>query len=358
MSNSAFLKRFCIVILAASMIFLQSIIAYSVNIDGFHNGDEWNGSITNHLLNGESNSNVNNAFVKTLIRPSENAVYFCFMFIDPTLEPDNVNAGVLLSIENTESFGIYAITANDFSDNSEYSFEGAVTIDDNNGAVCEIRVGFKNGLPQTINANVRFADSEGNLSNNYRFSVINSYYVEPTELIITETQADSDRTATQKVRSTKARTTAYKEEKKTDYTLKPKTTVTEKEKTEFYIRTSPPYSYVRKTKAPKTTKAVVTSSAPEQKTAKPKAATVYYYEKEVIISEVYITDSASTSTSYSVTQSQTDATDITVTETELTTAQSSFSLSKGTKYKAVIGLAAVLSFTGLAIASSYSSKKK
>lgn len=357
-------------------MFLQILNAYSVNVDGFNNGDEWSGATVNQLISGESNCNINNAFVKTIFEPDENAVYFCFLFIDPTLESDNDKAGISIKIEDSESFDINASDSLVYFDNEKYSFEGAFSVDKNNGATSEIRVGFKFGLPQRINISVRFIDSEGNLSNVYPFALINDHYVETTELIISQTEAETERVTTTKatttkavrttkekttkVKTTKNKTTTYKEEKRTEYTRKPKTTVTEKKKTEFYIQTSPPYSYVRKTRAPKTTGTSKATSLPGTEATNPAKAKVYYYEKEVIISEVYVSYTETTSHSDIKTTDvpATEITDIISTDIQSTTVENTFSVSKGSKYKVLIGALALISFTALAVGSTISSKKK
>ncbi len=343
-----------------SLLFQFSLNALSVNIDGYHNGVEWDGATANQLFSGESNSKVNFGLVKTIIDADENALYLCFMFIDPELEQGNSNVGISLTVEGSDSFEVTASESPCRSDDSEFIFEGAISIDENNGATSEIRVGFKHGLPQRIGANVRFIDSEGALSNVYSFSIINDSYSETTEMLITENDIpETDENTTKKAKTTKRKVTTEKEEKTTDYTLKPRTTVTEKKKTEFYIQTSPPYSYVRKTKAPKTTKAIKTTANP--KTTKAKPATVYYYEKEIIISHVYVSDTEPTIVS---TASTANSDSITSTVSEMITSDSTavsvnnpFTLSKGAKYKIIIGVFAAVSFTVIAAAATRTAKK-
>ena len=368
-------------ILTSCLILNFTFTALCITIDGAHNGVEWDGATVDQLLNGESNSNVDFGLVKTIIDSKENALYLCFMFIDPSLEPDNTFAGVSLSVENSESFSVTAEDTPCYSDSSDYVFNGAISIDENNGATCEIRIGFKNGLPQEISANVRFIDSEGALSNVYYFTVINKDYSETTELIITEPESEIENyeTETSKKQKTtvikttkekttkekttkKAKTTTEKEEKATDYTLKPRTTKAEKKKTEFYIQTSPPYSYVRKTKAPKKTTSAKTTVVQKTKTTKQAPATVYYYEKEIIISHIYVTSEIGTSTSVTLPTTEPLST---FTETapilpnvSSTVTENNISLSEGTKYKIIVAIFAAISFTALAFASSRSATKK
>lgn len=342
------------------MLFQFSLNALSVNIDGYHNGVEWDGATVNQLFSGESNSNVNFGLVKTMIDADENALYLCFMFTDPDLEQGNSNVGISLTVGGSDSFDVTASNSPCYSDDSEFLFEGAISIDENNGATSEIRVGFKFGLPQKIGANVRFIDSSGSISNVYSFSIINNFYSETTEMLITEDDiTETDKITTKKTKTTKRKVTTEKEEKTTDYTLKPRTTVTEKKKTEFYIQTSPPYSYVRKTKAPKTTQAIKTTAKP--KTTKAKSATVYYYEKEIIISHVYVSETEPTISSTASTASS-EALSSTVFETVTSDSTAAsvnnpFTLSKGAKYKIIIGAFAAVSFTVIAAAATRTAKK-
>ena len=310
------------------------------------------------------------------------------MFIDPVLETDNTSVGVMLTVEDSDSFTVTANNSPDCYDIADYSFDGAISIDENNGATCEIRVGFKNGISKNISAKVRFIDSDGNLSNVYPFTVINSYYSETTELIITEEETDeteskttqsqkttkekttkekttkekTTREKTTKEKTTKKKVTTEKEVRTTDYTLKPRTTKAEKKKTEFHIQTSPPYSYVRKTKAPKTTKSLKTTVPKAPKTTKQKPATVYYYEKEIVISHIYVTaeETSLSDVTTSVTSNitATAPTPTNLSETKFIEHNKKTSLSDGTKYKIIIGVLSAISFTVLAFASSKSAMKK
>lgn len=363
------IKFICVLSLTFSFVFAQYVTASGVNIDGLHNGVEWDNATVNQLFSGESNSKVNYALVKTMIEPDESAVYFCFMFIDPFLEPENTSVGLMLTLNNYDSFTVSAENSPSVYDTSDCVFDGAISIDENNGATCEIRVGFKQGLPERVSATVRFIDSDGAMSNNYSFTVINRYYSETTELIITEeelpsTETNTTKEMTTKQKTTRKKTTTEKEEKTTDYTLKPRTTKEEKKKTEFYIQTSPPYSYVRKTKAPKTTKSVITTAATKPKITKQKPATIYYYEKEVIISQVYVTVGETDSFDYITTAAENKAVTslpsatTNVAKTSEAEPDNKISLTDGTKYKIVIGFSAAVSFTALAFASSRSIKKK
>ncbi len=334
---SGIMKGICSFFIIISLLFPLTLNAFSINIDGLNDGIEWDNASVNLLFDGESNSRISYAAVKNLINAEESALYLCFMFIDPFLESDNKNVGISLTAEATDSFTFDISDSSFHEDTYNYSFDGALAVDKNNGATCEVRLGFKNGLPRKISLDVRFIDSSGVYSNVYSFSIINSYYSETTELIIDE----NDKT-------TKKKTSAYAEKKTTDHTLKKSTTKSEKKKTEFHIQTSPPYSYVRKTKAPKTTSSVAKT------TKKAKNATAYF-EKEVIISQVYVTAESLTAAAPSVTEMPASVS--TASAVSSSSATDSLSLSKGTKYKFLIGALSAVSFTVIAAVSTMNIKK-
>lgn len=350
--------KFIISLLIIFILTANYPLAFSVDIDGLHTGDEWDGATVNKLLDGESNSGVNFGLVKTLTDNKESALYLCFMHKDPSLEIDNLNTGVSVSVDNSDCFEISASSSPNYYDTSEHSFGGAVTVDENNGATTEVRIGFKFGLPQKINCTVRFIDSSGALSNLYSFTVINDEYVETTELIITQeepetTEKETTEKITTKKNTTKARkATTKKSVKKTEK----KTTVRITEKTTAKKNKKPAYSYSY-TRKIRTTAARKLQTTAKQVTS---PAKVYYHEKEVIISHVYITaEDTSTTVKHTALPDTTTAlyTEIATPDEPEIEIKSSFSLSEGTKKKAIIGVLAAISFTIIAAAGTRSAKK-
>lgn len=326
-------------------------VAFSVNVDGIHTGDEWDNATVNKLFDGESNCSVNLGLVKTLIDNENSAIFLCFMHRDPSLEVDNVNTGVSVSVENSEYVSITPASSPQYVDYSECSFEGFVTVDENNGATTEVRIGFKFGLPKEIKCKVRFVDSDGAMSNVYGFTVINDEYSETTELIITQREPEKETTSKREKTTKEPKETTRKTVKKTEK----KTTVKATEKTTGKIKSSRRYTYVRTTK-PKMTKASATV-----KTIVEKVPATVYYEKEVIISHIYVTQTDVSSTANNTTETAmlTNAIHthlITSAEPE-TKIKSSFSLSEGAKKKAIIGIFAAVAFTIIAAAGTRSSKK-
>ena len=161
----------CILILLLSFI----LSAFSYDIDGIDNGYEWDGAIVSKILDGESNCGVNFGVVKYKFDYETSAVLFCFMFSDPDVTPENNNAGILLTVEDS-TFEFNASDGKKSENIDPYSFDGAIHLDENNGATAEIRVGIKAGLPKSLDCCVRFIDSQGYYSNYYYFTIINDEY--------------------------------------------------------------------------------------------------------------------------------------------------------------------------------------
>ncbi len=334
------MKRLLAVICFLIMLFLFVLSAFSAHIDGFDTGAEWDGATTYKLVNGESNCGVNFGAVKVEFDFENSAVFLCFMFIDPVLEQDNSLAGISLEIENSSPFEITLNNSPSSYDIQKYSFDGALSVDENNGVTCEIRIGIKSGLPKTLDGRVRFIDAKGEPSNYYNFSLINEKYVETTALEIAPTHDNSD--------------PAYNPDLLTSKTANAKRTTQKRSTTQkFVIKTSPPYSYTGKTKE---TSKKSTEPAKSETLA---AATIVYYEKEVIISHIPVTEAAvnvikneltATGTTHSVETEMHYSTE--VSETSKT-----MPLSKGQKYKTIATFFGGLLFLIIAVFGAFSAKK-
>lgn len=305
----------------ASLLFLFSFVvsAFSVDIDGFDMGTEWDGATTYKLVNGESNCNVNFGAVKVKFDCKNSAVFLCFMFIDPALKPDNTLVGISLEIENSSPFEITMSSSPAGYDISKYSFDGAMSVDENSGATCEVRIGVKEGLPKTLDCTVRFIDASGAPSNYYDFTLVNEEYVETTALVIAPTQDNSDPAYNPNLltsKTTKAKTTKIKTTKAT--TSKKQTTT----KNTAIKTTKPQTSATKAETVKKTTKASVPDTVA--------GVTVFYYEKEVVVLQQAPPTSAET-------QTETTVYEPTTAEfTEMSDTQKNVSLSQGQKYKKII----------------------
>lgn len=326
------MKRIIIFMLAAVIAFVSSFTALGITIDGKNQGIEWDGATTYKLFSGESNCSVNFGAVKVKFAPEEYAVYLCFMFRDSMLEQGNTLSGISFTVENSPPYVLTMSNSPYAADIDKYDVSGAMYIDENNGGTCEVRVGIKSGVPKELSCSVRFLDHQGVPSNYNYFTLINEQYTETTKLMIAPTADNSDpvhnpdlittvserKTKTSTERSTKVKTT------KATTTKKPKQTTTQKAKT---------------TKAAKTEKET-------------QGATVYYYEKEIIISQVIVTqtvpETTAAATSQSHTQTETD------TQPQTTTL---IPVSSGSKYKAIAGTFCAAAFIAVAAWSVIGAKK-
>lgn len=335
------MKRIVLVLSILILLYVNIFTAFSFDVDGVDSGTEWNGATVYTLINGESNCKVDFGLVKVKFDYDTDALNFCFLFSDPDFTPDNPYAGISLSVDNNSPFEITSSVGKSYDNILPHSFDGAVIVNDTKGATCEIRVGFKSGLPETINCSVRYIDSQGSYSNYYEFKVVNENY-KPQEVLTVSSAADNN-DIKYNYKTTKSKTTA---------------------KEEYTIKTSPPYSYTGRTKKPTTQKLTTqkpteASSVVTSKTSKTKKETVkvYYYEKEVYISEVYISEKSS-EVSNLTTEININTSDYSVISDGYSEAsQENISLSKGTKYKKAVACAGLASFTALAFFGVYTAKK-
>lgn len=280
------MKRLLCAVAALLMLLAFAVSAFSVTVDGIDGGAEWDGAPVKRLLSGESNCKVNFAAVKAKVASSESAVYLCFMFKDSDAALFNPAAGVILNVGN-DTFTVTMESAPCSDDTPDHSFDAAITADQNHGMTCEIRLGVKHGVPKSLDMSVRFIDTAGELSNHYAFTVENTEYSETQPVIVAPPTERPAAPPTEKpAKTTKAKKTTTQRD------------ITEKQTTRK-ATAKRPKTTIRpvKTTAERTTKAQTqrTTKEPKTKAQCTKAvrvegnATVYYYEKEVIISQVIVT---------------------------------------------------------------------
>lgn len=280
------MKRLLCAVAAVLMLLAFAVSAFSVTVDGIDGGAEWDGAPVKRLLSGESNCKVNFAAVKAKVASSESAVYLCFMFKDPDAALFNPAAGVVLNVGN-DTFTVTMESAPCSDDTTDHSFDAAITADQNHGMTCEIRLGVKHGVPKSLDMSVRFIDTAGELSNHYAFTVENTEYSETQPVIVAPPTERPAAPPTEKpAKTTKAKKTTTQRD------------ITEKQTTRK-ATTKRPKTTIRpvKTTAERMTKAKTQrmTKEPKTKAQRTKAvrvegnATVYYYEKEVIISQVIVT---------------------------------------------------------------------
>lgn len=349
------MRRATALILILVLIFGFSFSASSVTCDGYDEGYEWDSASVVLLLNGSGNCNVNQGIAKFLIDNSENAVYFCLILNDKLLEQGNTDSGFILYIGNNDYIEITAKGIEKHFDNYKYAFSGAMSVNENGGAFAEIKVGFKNGVPQKVKGKVSFIDYTGEPSDYCNFEIVNTEYSEPTAVSVYPTTAVVSTTKaenTTKVKTTKQKTTKRSTTKKTEKTKittsKSKKTTNRKSSFDFDIDFPDIVLNESKTKAPKTE---TEQSAAEKK--EDVNVTIYYVEKEVIISQVYVT-SANVNSSFAAEQNPV----VQVTEMMTESTNKTELINKGMKYKTLVAVICSLGFAGAVIWGVVGTKKK
>lgn len=351
-------KIFCLFFVLFIFVYSLTFSASSFTFDGKDTGVEWDGATVYSLVDGESNCGVSFGAVKVKFDYDTDAVCMCFYFIDSEFTADNPYAGVSLNIEGE---ALFEITASDgvFSENiSPYSFDGAVFIDGNNGATCEIRAGIKSGLPETVDCEVRFIDSHGNYSNYYIFSIINEAYVKTETLAISPTSDNTDVAYNTDAGYNTTKKNSVKKE-----TTNRKTTRKSLSKTFAYveIKTSPPYSYTGRTYSRNNNKSTERNTTVNStvNTTKDNQTVKVYHEKVIYISEVYITETIENTTEKIIESSQTGNQIMSTSDTVHTTktTEDKIGLSEGVKYRKIVTAAGVIAFAVIAFFGTYSAKK-
>lgn len=348
------MKRFISLFILILFINALTFSAFSFKIDGKDSGVEWDGATVYNLIDGDSNCGVDLGVVKCMLDNKNSAVYMCFMFSDPNFTSDNLNAGISLTVEENSTFEVVAEDAVIYENINPYSFDGAVFVDENEGATCEVRVGFKAFIPEYIEFSVRFIDSQGFYSNHYRFTVVNEEYSSSEEYIMSPTNdnsdpaynPDADKYEDDDIRTTRKKTTTQKTTKK--FTTKV-TSSTEELKTTLRHKSTRRTTTLKNEPLNNTTTDTTKAVKTQKETVK-----VYYYEKEIYISEVYVSATDEVSSVESV---EKVISDTNCSSAVITTSENTVSLSDGTKYKNLVTVIGLTAFIALACFGVYSAKK-
>lgn len=245
------MKRILTVAISIILLTVTVVVSAAVKIDGYDDGLEWQTYETDVEVTGKHGNNVNYAAMKHRYLNEYEVYIFLFLSDDSSETMDN--AGFILDISDELTLTVTKSGAQIKGDTSKYSVESKMAFVDDIAASCEIVIGFKRGVPEKFNASVSFIDGQGT----------NSYYypVNITSGAETVTQPDTTKPikTTKPEKTTKPRTT------------KNKVTTTKSEKTTS-VKTNPQTTKVKK----------------ENKTV------VYFYEKEVIVSQVIVTEPVQT----------------------------------------------------------------
>lgn len=245
------MKRFSVISLSIIILLLACVSVYAVRIDGVDDGVEWQDVKNDVELKTKNGNEVNYAVMKHCI---VDEYEFCiYLYLSDNTSSSVDKAGFIVNISDDLTVTVTSDGMRFEGDENKYSVESEMRfVDDNKAASCEILVGCKRGRPDVINGTVSFIDGQG----------INSYYYPFTVSAPVET-------------TTAAKTTI------------PKTTVPKTTKPEKTTKSKPTEKKTTTTKAVKTTAEKTTKKQTEKKQEK---TYVYFYEKEVIVSQVFITD--------------------------------------------------------------------
>lgn len=295
------MKRLYFVI-SIFLIFAFSLNAHAtVKIDGTDDGLEWQNAEYIMLINEVGSNNVDFGFAKTLVSSEYEIDYF--LFLSDRISGSYGNAGFILTVNDSLEINVSSSGIQVQGDPDLYHVDAKMSVDEHDGAACEISVAFKRGLPEKISTKACLIDGNGNHSYHYPIICVNPFYVEETVMTTSDI--------------TKQPVTSMLSEKKTERVTKE---IKNSDLTEATAERS------------KTTKKT------DNKTV------VYFYEKEIIVSQVYESDNT-----VSLIDNFSD---------NLATAADVQTLSKGLKIQQLICIAGGAVLLGIGAWASLSGKKK
>lgn len=337
------MRRIVAATLAFLFLLIYTVNAFAVTCDGYDEGYEWDGASTVLLADGETNCNVTQGIIRFQISSDENAVYFALMLHDKDLNADNSETGFILYIDGSNYITVKTDGIEEHYDTDKYVFSGAMSVNEFNGAFAEVRVGIKEGIPQTIKGAVRFIDYQGIPSDYFRFEIGNPDYIEPTTAEVEPTTKAYQPEETEKKSTTRSTTKKATTTKRKTTTKKNKTTKKTTTKKTTSRKTTTKKTTVRKTTTVPKTKTASTSEKMQSENNQ-KSVTIYYVEKEVIISQVYVTQTLTEeyipTEAIAVGQAAIEST------SEFLQAQAQ-EISEGKKYKMIVVGVSALLFAGM-----------
>ena len=243
-------SRLIIILLLVCMTAVPFNNCFAVTVDGTDNGVEWANANCNVLLTEKDSNNVDYGAISYVVGKNGFDIYFLIYFSDK-IDPSYKNAKIILTFyDDVISIDCKGDVVN--PDPNSYVINTVVNVVENDGCYCELKIGFKKGVPGTLSGKVCFVDGNGTHSYHYPFTVKNSNAATTYGAVFT--------TETKSEKITSERNTALK-------STRPRATKSD----------SPAVNTV----ADKTTKNGSGNVADNQ-------TVVYFFEKDVIVSEVYI----------------------------------------------------------------------
>lgn len=238
------------IVLSLLLLALPVITCFSVKLDGVDDGIEWAEASCVALIDKKDSNKIDHGSVSYIVDKNGFDVYFLIYFSDKSASPYE-SAALMLTFGND----VIAIDCkgNVVNPNPDlYIVEVVTDINENDGCYCELMIGFKRGVGESLSGKICFIDGEGTHSYHYPFTVINRYAATTSEEVPT-TKVTVERTT------------------------KPKTSSDKTTKT----RTTRPDPSSKETELHKTTKKA-TADSENNKTV------VYFLEKDIVVSEVYV----------------------------------------------------------------------
>lgn len=237
------MKRLISVYFSAILILFTVVFSFAAKVDGYDDGLEWQSYQTDVEVDGLHGNNICYAAMKHKYLNEYELCIFLYAADESSAVTDGF--GFIVDIFDDLKINVSDKGTELNGNSSKYSVESKMVFLDGNAASCEIIVGFKHGLPEKIIGNVSFVDGEGN----------NSYYYPFTFASVSEDVTQV-------------------------FTTKPlKTTKPEK--------TTKPVTTGKKDSTTKTEKTTTDKNSQKPTEAKmPNKTIVYFYEKEIIVSQV------------------------------------------------------------------------
>ncbi len=268
--------------LIAGTVILVLALCYTLNaaaaisIDGNMDSVEWDSADKYVIIDGDDeNCDVNFALMKVIVDNEARTVTFCFACLCDNLEQDNTNAGVSVCIDSSDAVISNAANSPLNREANDYVFSAYTKLDTHNGLICEMRVSFRNGIPEKIPVKIQIIDGDGRYSNVYRYTIANADYT--TESTIFYNSTTERQTTTQ--RKTTKETTVKKSTTKKNTTKK---STTKSSISISIIDIFPDFNFAttsKKTTKPSTTDSTTVKKETTKKktTTTEKATTVIYY---------------------------------------------------------------------------------
>lgn len=219
----------------------------AVKIDAFDSGTEWQNAEYKLLISEPNVNNVDFAYMKSIIDQNNYDVYILIHLSDSKSSSYD-HAGFILTLLNDVTITVTADNVRVEGNVADYSIESQIDVIENDGVICELRFGIKKGIPQIVTGTVSCIDGEGVTSNYYPFTLNNPNVEEST-------------------------------------TAKHHNNITENSNEEIVSRYRE-----EKPITNNTTKAATTKKVEKTTKKKDNKTVVYFYEKEVVISQVYVTE--------------------------------------------------------------------